>query len=121
MKKVFIVDDEVDICKLLAMLLKRLGVTADYAVTIQDAKGRVIADDYDVIFIDLNLPDGSGYDLIQHLKEHRVTAKMIVISAYSFDSKRVHDNGVDYFLPKPFTSKAVEGVLKKLEVIKDEV
>jgi two-component system OmpR family response regulator len=82
MKKALVVDDELDICRLLTLHLKTLGLDAEYVSTIGEAKAKISPAAYDVIFVDLNLPDGSGFDLLESLNTINSTSRMVVISAY---------------------------------------
>jgi DNA-binding response OmpR family regulator len=84
--KILVVDDEIEICLLVTKYLKKMGFEASYALSIADALSKISMISYDLLFVDLNLADGSGYDLIHTLQHSNVTSKIIIISAY--DSER---------------------------------
>lgn len=117
MKKALVVDDELDICRLLTLHLKALGLDAEYVSTIGEAKTRISPAGYDVIFVDLNLPDGSGFDLLESLNLIHSTSRVIVISAYDVERKKVLESGADGFIPKPFSKRTIELVLNNLQII----
>jgi DNA-binding response OmpR family regulator len=119
MVNVLVVDDEVDICSLLTQQLKKLGFQTSYCLTIRDAIQNLSATSYDLIFVDLNLTDGSGYDLISSLRKIDKQAKVIVISAYDSERYKVLDSGANLFVPKPFTKNSIQDALKKLKLLKN--
>jgi len=117
MKKALVVDDELDICRLLTLHLKTLGVDAEYVSTIGEAKAKISPAAYDVIFVDLNLPDGSGFDLLESLNAINSTSRIVVISAYDIERKKALDYGADGFVPKPFSKRTIELILSNLQII----
>src|SRR5262249_41632661 len=117
MGNILVVDDEVDICAILTEQLKRLGFQASYALSIEEALSRVAESSFDLVFVDLNLEDGSGYDLIARLRENDATAKIVVISAYDSESKKALQSGANMFVPKPFSKKSIEGALHRLNFL----
>lgn len=114
MNKVLVVDDEIDICLLVTKQLQTLGFDASYALSIKDALSKVSAIHYNLFFIDLNLTDGSGYDLLQSLQDLKVNSKIIVISAYDSEAKKAIQKGANLFLAKPFTKSSISESLQKL-------
>lgn len=111
MKKALIIDDEVDLCMLLSLQLRSLGITNEYVNTIQEAKEKFKANRYEIIFLDLNLKDGSGFDMLSFMSDYPKLQKVIVISAYDNERSKVLECGADYFLPKPFTKKKVAQII----------
>lgn len=119
MGNVLVVDDEIDICSLLTQQLKKLGFQASYCLTIHDAIQNLSATSYDLIFVDLNLTDGSGYDLISSLRKTDTRTKVVVISAYDSERNKVLDSGANLFVAKPFTKYSIQDALKKLKFLKN--
>ena len=117
MNNILIVDDEADICALLTEHLRKLGFKASSCLTIRDARECITSSPYDVIFIDLNLADGSGYELISLLKAVSNPVKIVVISAYDSERQRAMQSGASMFVPKPFTKGTIQDVLKSLSFI----
>jgi DNA-binding response OmpR family regulator len=114
MKNALIIDDEEDLCRLLSLQLKSLGVVNEYVNTLKDAKEKIKNHEYEIIFLDLNLTDGNGYDLLNYMRDFPKSQKVIVISAYDNEQKKVLESGADYFLPKPFTKKKVAQILDSI-------
>src|SRR5688572_25642622 len=101
MDKVLLVDDEVDICLLLSGILQREGFQTSYALSLNEAEGKLGMDDYKVVFLDLNLPDGVGYSLIPEIRKNKNT-KIVIVSAYDSEKEQAKKEGADYFIAKPF-------------------
>jgi two-component system response regulator PilR (NtrC family) len=81
-KAVLIVDDEADIRELLVLTLSRMGVDADSASTIQEARQALQSRAYDLCLTDMRLPDGDGLELLRHIAEHFGNTPVAVITAY---------------------------------------
>lgn len=116
MGKVLVVDDEVDICTLLKRQLEKGGQEVSYCLTIKDALENLSENSYDMIFVDLNLSDGSGYDLISSLGTKNSQATIIVISAYDSEKQKALQAGASLFVPKPFTNKSISDALLRLQM-----
>ena len=118
MSRVLVVDDEVEICLLVSQYLKKLGYEVTYSLSIAEALDKISgAAPYDLLFVDLNLSDGSGYDLIKVLQESRSPTKVIVISAYDSEQPKALQKGATLFLAKPFTKKSIDDSLQKLNFL----
>lgn len=117
-KRVLIVDDEADICLLLSGLLRRLGYQPTCAHFIEEGRQCLNKQKFDAVFLDLNLPDGLGFDLLPLIKEDQHEAKIIMISAFDgqAERRRATEQGADYFIGKPFTRRSVEMALQTTQV-----
>lgn len=117
-KRVLIVDDEADICLLLSGLLRRLGYHPTCASFLDEGRRCLRTGEFDAVFLDLNLPDGLGFDLLPAIKVAGSMTKVVMISAFDgvAERKRAAEQGADYFIGKPFTRKAVEQALKTIQV-----
>ena len=118
-KTVLIVDDEQEICFLLAMLLKQLGYEADYAHSMHDGLAKLkVEDGFDVVFLDLNLPDGLGSSMIPAIKRQNEATKVVMISAHDGMLRRIKDevSEVDDYISKPFSRDHIASTLAHLAV-----
>ncbi|MBU2913241.1 response regulator [Reichenbachiella agariperforans] len=106
---VLIVDDEEDIGLMVSMFLKKKGISVDYADRITKAKNMIQAHAYEVYFLDLNLPDGTGFDLVDDIRNASEGAKVVIISAYDgvVETRRAAEMNIDHFIKKPFTKKQI--------------
>ena len=118
MSKVLVVDDEKEICLLLSSMMKKMGFASHHAHSLNEGKLKLDQEDYEIIFLDLNLPDGIGFDLIDYIKERTTNANIIVISAYdgSVERERAINEGANYFMPKPFSKMSVVDAFDQLNI-----
>ncbi|NPA40026.1 MAG: sigma-54-dependent Fis family transcriptional regulator [Thermodesulfobacteria bacterium] len=117
--KILIVDDESDIRDSLSYVFKREGYSVDTASNKKEALSLFSKYDYDVVFLDLKLPDGNGLDLLKEFLEINFESQIIVISAYGNIETAVSaiKLGAFDFLGKPFSvyqaKLAVEKAIEK--------
>lgn len=117
MGRILIIDDEVDICIMLSKYLKTLSFETDYVSTVKATITSIDKHTYDLLFVDLNLLEGSGYDVIEYAKKLNLSSKIVVISAHDSEASRVIERGADIFIAKPFTTRTVYEALKMLHIL----
>ena len=102
-RAVLIVDDEADIRELLVLTLSRMGVDADTASTIKDAKQALESRTYDLALTDMRLPDGDGLELLRHISDKYGNTPVAVITAYGSTENAVQalKAGAFDYLAKP--------------------
>ena len=81
-KKVLIVDDEVDICELIEITLMRMDISSQFALNLTDAKILLGSEDFDLCLTDMNLPDGNGIELVEHVQKNFSDIPIAVITAH---------------------------------------
>ena len=77
-----VVDDEADILELLKITLGRMDIQAVTAMTVVDAKRHLDNRAFDLCLTDMNLPDGSGFDLLRHISERHPDLPVAMITAH---------------------------------------
>lgn len=107
--KVLIVDDEEDICFIVSRILAKNGFTVKYLNRVNSARAEIEENHFDLFLLDLNLPDGTGFDLIPQIREINEDAKIIIISAYDSISeiKKADELETDGFIKKPFSKQQI--------------
>jgi DNA-binding response OmpR family regulator len=102
--KVLIVEDEIDLQSILKDFLSKEGYSFDAVATYKEASEKNFLYEYDCILLDINLPDESGFKLLDELKKVNKSDGVIIISARnSLDDKIKGLNlGADDYLTKPF-------------------
>ncbi|MDX9750350.1 MAG: response regulator [Flavobacteriales bacterium] len=98
-----IVDDEPDIRDLLGLLLRQAGLESMKAASMAGAREAIARHRFDVVFIDINLPDGLGHELIPEIRAAMPAARCITISADDSRSASALAFGADAFVAKPFS------------------
>jgi len=101
--RVLIVDDNGLIRELFVASLAERGALCATCVDGESAMERVRRENFDVVVVDLGLPDISGLDLARTLKEERPWVRLVGVSAHasSEDHARALSAGMDAFLTKP--------------------
>lgn len=97
--------------------LAALGHHTDAVDTLAKGTARFKAHTYDIALIDINLPDGSGVDLMQSMKRDTdCQTKMIAVSAHVFNQEveRYLQAGFDGYLPKPLDKDALDAMIHTL-------
>ena len=116
--KVLIVEDDVDINRLLCRYLEKEHYQAVAAFSGTEAKLQLSMNDFDLILLDLMLPGLTGEELIAEIKG-KVDTPIIVVSAKSAleDRVKVLKSGADDYITKPFEREEllarVEAVLRR--------
>ena len=80
MEKVLIVDDHLGVCKTLYDIVEEMGHEADYSQTLQEGLERIKSTDFDVVLLDVNMPDGSGLDLLPKIRAIDRSPEVIIIT-----------------------------------------
>lgn len=102
--RILVVDDHVETCQLLLRTFDGAGHTTRSAGDCAAALDAVDEQRFDVIVLDVMLPDGSGVDLCRTLRSRGVTTPIFLLTARGQVRDRVAglDAGADDYLPKPF-------------------
>jgi len=81
MADILIIDDDELICDALASVVKRMGHNAFYSLTIRDGLEKASNKGFDVIFLDVRLPDGNGLTILPELRKTSSAPEVIIITA----------------------------------------
>ncbi|MET2986177.1 response regulator transcription factor [Aureibaculum conchae] len=102
--KILIVEDEVELLDSMASYLKNEDFICEKATSFFDAEDKIVSFKYDIIILDITLPDGSGIDLLKLVKEQSSKTGVLIVSAKdSLDDKlKGLDLGADDYITKPF-------------------
>ena len=106
--KILVVDDEERIRRLLKMYLERENYTIEEAADGDEALKKALANDYDVILLDLMMPGKDGIEVCQELREKKSTP-VIMLTAKGEEINRVQgfEAGTDDYIVKPFSPREV--------------
>jgi two-component system OmpR family response regulator len=102
--RILVVEDEDSIASFMVKGLTAEGHTVQRAATASDAIGLGVAYDFDLILLDLLLPDGNGIEVLRRIRAVRPAMPIIVVSALGEVDDKVDllDSGADDYLVKPF-------------------
>jgi two-component system, NtrC family, response regulator PilR len=112
---VLLVDDEEDLCQLMAMTLSRMGVKSKIAYDLKQAKTLLSTQHFDACLTDLNLPDGNGIQLVQYIAGQYPQLPVAVLTAYGNMNIAISalKAGAFDFVNKPINQKHLEQLLEK--------
>ena len=115
--KILVVDDETVIRQLVSQLLERPGRTIDVASGGAQALAMLEDTKYDLLVVDKNMPEVSGFDVIIKARQKYPKIATVMITAYPsaelpMDLKQQHQ--VDECLTKPFDVADFGAIVKKL-------
>lgn len=114
-KKVFIVEDEGDMCLLLNIMLQEKAIKLEHAKSLAAAREYLKTEQPSVVILDNKLPDGLGVNFVTYIKENYPEVKVIMISGYTPAARNIAlENGADIFLEKPFTREQLYNSVKGL-------
>lgn len=118
--KILIVEDQADVSDFLAEILKLNGFDVVSADSFRSTMFAIENEPFDLVLLDLKLPDGNGFDLIKILKERRDGVPVIVQTGFGRDENCVTalKLGADDFVEKPIRQGVllarIEAVLRRV-------
>lgn len=100
--RILIIEDDSDLADALTLALQSI-YTVHCALSLKEAYQLILKNDYELILLDLQLPDGNGIDFIIHLRK-TTTIPIIILSVFNDDKTIIQglDIGADDYLTKPF-------------------
>jgi len=109
MQRILVVEDEPDLRKVLATLLKRGGYTVDLASTGTEGCERLGSEIYDLVITDLKLPGADGLEVLRVSKSLYPGTPVIIITAYSTDeaAEKARGLGAFNYILKPFDTDKI--------------
>jgi two-component system response regulator AtoC len=116
-KKVLIIDDETVVRKGISRALEDSGISSFGAASAQEALDILEKETFDLVLLDIKMPDMDGLSLLKKIKSSYPEIKVIMITGYPTIDTAVHCiklGAVDY-LVKPFRLDDLEAALKKIE------
>lgn len=105
-----LVEDNENLAKAIVDRLQLDGHVVDLAPDISMAEGFTSTTDYDLILLDIGLPDGDGRDFLKTQRNRQLETPVIILTARSevSDRVRVLDLGADDYITKPFDFSELE-------------
>ncbi|SIN80755.1 sigma-54-dependent transcriptional regulator [Halodesulfovibrio marinisediminis] len=123
MAHVLIVDDDIPTCQFLSELILTIGHTAEVAHSLTDGIEKGLAANFDVVFLDVKLPDGSGLDLLPRLRDLSLPPEVVIMTGQG-DPGGVElaiRNGAWDYLQKPLSPKKFLLPLKRVLQYRDNL
>ena len=116
MARVLVIDDDDIFSEMLSDIVTRQGHNVSNAFNLKEGLAATLSEPFDVVFLDIRLPDGNGLDLIRHIKKRSISLGIIIISALISLENRIEglEIGADNYLTKPFHLAELNAHLKSI-------
>lgn len=102
--RLLVVEDEGDLAHAVLDHLRAHSHAADHAATLDEAEAAVRTTRYDLVLLDLRLPDGDGLTLLRDMRDRRMDTPVLVVTARDRITERIEGlkAGADDYLTKPY-------------------
>ena len=116
MKRILIVEDDILLNRTLAYNLASEGYDITSAANSKTASGMLNTGEYDLVLLDINLPDGNGFDLCRLIKPEHPDTVVIFLTAndQESDQLRGYESGAVDYITKPFSVTALQRKIKAM-------
>lgn len=118
--RILVVEDELDLLDAIAEGLRIDGYAVDTSDDGEEGLELALVNDYDLVILDLNLPNIDGIDILKTIRENNKLTKVLILTARSTIEDRVKglDLGANDYLVKPFHFDELEARIRCLLRIK---
>lgn len=103
MKSVLVIDDELQICESINMILEYEGYDVDFTTSAIEGLEKFSSKDFSAVFLDIQMPEMNGFEVLKKIKSQKPTASVIIISAHGSVENAIKATrlGAFDFLEKP--------------------
>lgn len=103
MKSVLVIDDELQICESINMILEYEGYDVDFTTSAIEGLEKFSSKDFSAVFLDIQMPEMNGFEVLKKIKAQKPTASVIIISAHGSVENAIKATrlGAFDFLEKP--------------------
>ena len=116
MPHILILEDEAEIAEIIALTLTRDHHTSQIAPTAQIASQHLAREAYDLLLLDVGLPDINGFDYLKILRAQHPRLPVIMLTAQDEETDRILglELGADDYIGKPFSPRELNARIKAL-------
>jgi ActR/RegA family two-component response regulator len=114
--RVLVVDDEAVVANSLQKIFSRKGYSVDEAFSCREALAKVAESSYDMVLLDVRMPDGNGLALLPRMKALRPSMPVVIVTGFASIDTAVEavQKGASDYMPKPFTSEEVYALTRRV-------
>jgi DNA-binding response OmpR family regulator len=114
-RKVLVVDDEVVAANSVRRTLNRRGFRVDEAFSGREALNRILNEMYDLVLLDMKMPDTNGLELLPTIRKHRPRLPVVMVTGYASIDTAVEaiQRGATDYVAKPFTPEELFSAASK--------
>lgn len=102
--KILIIEDEYSLADAIAETLKKENFTVEIITDGQEGEEEALTNIYDLILLDVMLPNKNGFEILKQLRKEKVDTPIIMLTAKTeiYDKLNGLENGADDYITKPF-------------------
>jgi len=114
--KLLMVEDDEMIGTALQTRLQMSGYVVDWAKDAQEALYGISVNEYEIVLLDIGLPDMSGFEVLKNIRENKLTVPVLILTAKDAMSDKIYglDSGADDYMTKPFDPDELLARLRSL-------
>jgi two-component system, NtrC family, response regulator PilR len=126
-RRVLVVDDEASMVEFLALLFRDDGYKVETAGSVEEARRTLAGQAFDLVLLDVLMPDGSGLDLLKEIKAGDPNAAVVMMTAYTSTRSAIEAMklGAYDYISKPFDVDELRLVaqkaLERVELVDENV
>ena len=112
--KILIIEDEYSLADAIAETLKKENYTSKIVINGEEGEDEALTNIYDLILLDVMLPKRDGFEILKSLKNEKINAPIIMLTAKSEMSDKLKglENGADDYITKPFHMRELMARIK---------
>lgn len=120
---ILLLEDEINVGSTLKERLVLEGFEVTWSQTVTDAKAQLDCKDFSLAILDVNLPDGSGFDIGKVVRDRFARTAVMFLTAAGTSDDRIHglELGAEDYIVKPFHFKElllrIQNVLKRIQFV----
>lgn len=126
MKKILVIEDDLDIARLLRIHLEDLGHEVDHAATGKEGLEQALNGSYSLVVLDIMLPGMDGFDVCKRIRSENQHLPILVLSARDDEVDKIVglELGADAYMTKPFSVREfaarVKALFRRIDVDREE-
>jgi len=113
--RVLVIDDEKSVCLSCRRILEEEGHHVDFILSGKEGVRRAVQGDYELVLLDLKMPDMSGMEALEQIKAERPDVSVVIITGYATIQTSIEaiKKGAYNYVPKPFTPEELAVAVSK--------
>ena len=111
---VLVAEDDIALASIIVKMIQRWGYFVDQSTTGEETLNKVSKYVFDVILLDIFLPDTTAHDLIPKIKKFQPGTGIVTMTGYNTEKleTEIREKGIIYYLLKPFNTNEVKEIFK---------
>lgn len=114
-KDILIIDDEEVILEAITKITSFIGFTSEACLNVEDALNKIRENEYKIIICDIMMPGKDGFQLLEILRQQKISTPVIITTGYSTLENAVKAlyEGAIGFIPKPFSIDELTSIIRR--------